>query len=100
MGDLPILADDIMRRYLGGRIGEPVDRLGALLHAGMVQHDHGDRQGRLVAIGGSRSERHTYELQSLMRSAYAVARSRPQVIGCSPTPVSKTIDEQHKLIQT
>src|SRR3546814_3143478 len=40
--------------------------IGAALHRGIVAHDHH------LAAGDARSEEHTYELQSLMRTSYAV----------------------------
>src|SRR3546814_9396467 len=63
---------------VGARIGERVDRLGVLDDAADVVQRHFRQAAVLVtgeqvlAVLGQRSEEHTSELQSLMRTSYAV----------------------------
>src|SRR3546814_2966609 len=55
-------------------IGEPQPPLFLILHELGAQAHARDRRAKIVACGGKqpRSEEHTSELQSLMRSSYAV----------------------------
>ena len=47
--DRAVLVDQIMGGDLRRGIAQPVERSRRALHAGIVQHDHGDRQRPLVA---------------------------------------------------
>src|SRR3546814_9579057 len=67
---LPALAQRAARAVVGGDHFEHA--LEAALHRRVAQVDHQRAQRRIDFGRGDRSEEHTSELQSLMRSSYAV----------------------------
>src|SRR3546814_3882563 len=78
VGDLPLQRDAVGRRRLGGQGERLVDRQQVVL---VDRRQRGRRAGKAKGEGGGdarpagcerRSEEHTSELQSLMRSSYAV----------------------------
>src|SRR3546814_14332211 len=86
LDDLPILGHAIMGRHLPSRVGHPLYGGCCISHAGIMQHQHGDWQLPLIAIGRGRVVHTEFLGNEIWHERRMVTRATPP---SSITPIGR-----------